>query len=53
MKEFLFKALVKNKPDFLSLFFEIGIPIDLFIANEEFLLDLYKEVSFSQIISLT
>lgn len=50
LKELLFKALVKNKPDFVSLFFEIGVRFDPSIDYTDFHLKLYKEVSFSQII---
>ena len=50
MKELLFEALVKNKPDFVSLFFEIGVRFDPSIDCTDFYLKLYKEVSFSQIV---
>ena len=49
IKELLFKALVENKPDFVSLFFEIGVHFDPSIDYTDFYLKLYKEVSFSQI----
>ena len=44
MRTFLFKALVNNKPDFVDLFLEIGLPISSVIADGKFILNLHKEV---------
>lgn len=44
MRAFLFKALVNNKPDFVDLFLEIGLPISSVIADGKFVVNLHKEV---------
>lgn len=44
MITFLFKALIKNKPEFVDLFLEIGVPVSKFMWMGLNIQTLYREV---------
>ena len=45
MITFLYKALLKNKPEFVDLFLEVGVPVSKFMWMGINIESLYREVS--------